>query len=88
MEVHARTEDDVAAILQGLVALAAPYLLHEVGIPRTSQTGAHGETGGKESLCGALTMSVDMHTGRTVADHRCGNAQPWDGHGDAGCSGY
>ncbi len=88
VEVHTRAEDDVAAILQGLVALTTPHLLHEVGIPRAGQTGAHGKTGGKESLTGSLAVGVDVHTGRTVADYRGGNAQPRDGHGDTGCSSY
>ena len=84
MQVHAWAEDDVAAILQRLVADGLAHLLHQLGVPRACQTGAHGEARGGIAGGVALALGIDVHAGRAIGHHGGGDAQTGYGHGDAG----
>ena len=86
VQVHARTEYDVDAIFQCLVADGAPHLLHQVGVPAGGETGADGESRGKERLVGIVSMGVDMYAGRTVSHYRGRDAQSGYGYRRASCS--
>ena len=88
VEIHSGAENHVNAILQCLVANGPAHLFDECRVPCGSQTGAHGKTGGKECLVGAVTVGIDMHACRTVGHHRCGDAQPGYGYCRAGSTGH
>ena len=86
MQVHARTQYHVAAILHRLLADGRAYALQQVCVPCCRQTRPDGEACGVEGLRGALTSGVDAHAGRSVSEHRCRYAQSWDGRRLSGCS--
>ena len=80
MQIHARTQNDVTAIFQGLVANGLPYLLYQLCIPRRCQTGTN-----RETCCGiavriVVATGINMDTGRTVGHYRSRNAQTLDSH--------
>ena len=84
MEVHARTQDDIAAIFLGLIADGLTDTSHEFGVPGGSQTGTNGEGSGIVGLVGARTSGVDTHTCRAVGEYCGGDAKTGDGRGGAG----
>ena len=75
VQVHARTEDDVAAVLLGLVADGLAHLRHQVGIPCRGQAGTDGKSRGVVRLAITLAGGVDTHAGRAVGQDRGRNAQ-------------
>ena len=83
MQVHARSEDDIAAILLGLVADSLAHLSSQAGVPSRSQAGADGETCGIVGLAVALACRIDAHTSRPVSKHSGRNAQARDGSSDS-----
>ena len=79
MQVHARTQDHVAAIFLGLVAHGLAHLAYQLCVPCGCQTRANGETCGIKRMSGAPTGGVDAHAGRTVGQYGGRNAQTGDG---------
>ena len=75
VQVHARTEDDVAAVLLGLVADGLAHLAYQFRIPCRSQARANGEGRSIVSLVSTLAGGVDTHAGRAVGQDRGRNAQ-------------
>ena len=79
MQVHARSQNHVAAILLGLITNSLSHLVHQVGVPGRSQARADREGCGIIGLVASLTCRVDTYTGRTVGKHSGRNAQTWYG---------
>ena len=75
MQVHARAEDDIAAIFLGLVADGSTHLAYQFGVPGGGQTSADGECRSIECLVGAWADGVDTYAGRTVGQYSGGDAQ-------------
>ena len=79
MEVHAWSEDDVAAVFLGLVADGFTYLAYEFGVPGRGETRADGEGGGVESLVCSLTGGVDAYACRAIGEDGGRDAQTGNG---------
>ena len=88
VQVHARAEDDVAAVFLRLIADGLSHLAYQLGVPRRGQTGADGEGGGVVGLVRTLTGGIDAHAGRAVGKHGGRDAQTGNGGRCAGSSGH
>ena len=88
MDVHARCEQDIAAIFENLVTDALAHFFHKFLVPGASESGAYGETGCIEGLRSGGTCGVDAHTGRAIGHHGGRNSKTGDGLGHSGGSRY
>ena len=88
MNVEARAEDDITAILESLVADGLADSLDEFSIPGGGQTGAYGEACSMVCVGVVLPDGVDVDASRTVSEHGGWNAETWNFYGDACCSGH
>ena len=77
VQVHARTQNDVATVFLGLVTDGLTNLGDQIRIPRRSQAATDGECRSIVGLAVARTGGVDTYTGRTVGQHGGRNAQTW-----------
>ena len=75
VQVHAWAQYDIDTIFQRLVTDGLTYLLHQLGIPGGGQTGADGESCGIVAVGVIVALGVYMYSGRTVGNHRGGDAQ-------------
>ena len=88
MDVEARAEDDIATILEGLVADSLADGLDEFCVPGGGQTGAYGEARSIVGVGVVLPGGVDVDAGRAVGEHSGGDAETWNLYSDACCSGH
>ena len=88
MEVHARSEDNVAAVFLGLIADSLTHFAHKFGIPGRSETGTDGECCGVIGLVGAPTGGIDTYTGRAIGEYGGRDAQTWNGWRGTGCTSH
>ena len=75
MQIHARTQNDVATIFFRLLTDGFAHLGYQIGIPCRSQAGTDRECRGIVSLIATLADRVDTNTGRTIGQYRGGNTQ-------------
>ena len=88
VQVHAGTEDDVDAKLQGLIADGLAYLAHQLSVPRRGQAGADGKSRGRIVVGVVLALGVDVHAGRAVGHAGLGDTQAGNAHRSAGGTGH
>ena len=79
VQVHTGAEDDVAAILLGLVADGFAHLADELGVPCRGEARANGEGCGVIGLVGTLTRRVDTDACRAVGEDSGRDAETRDG---------
>ena len=79
VQVHARAEDDVAAVFLGLVTDGFAHLAYKLGVPGGSQTTADREGRGIVGLVCALACGVDTYAGRTVCQYGGRDAETGNG---------
>ena len=78
VDVHARGEENVHAILEDLVAHRLGHVLHEGDIPGAGEQGAHREAGAIIGVAVTLTGRLDAQAGRAVGEDGAGDAQALD----------
>ena len=88
VDVHAWGEQHVAAVLQHLVADAASHLLNELCVPCAGKGCAHGEARAEVGVLVVVAARTDSHAGRTVGQHRRGDAEPGNGLSGTGSTGH
>ncbi len=77
VDIHARSEQDVHAIFQHLIAQDGGRALHEVRIPGTGQERSHRES--RRHRMGRIPFRVDPDTGGTVGENGLRDSQTRDG---------
>ena len=87
MDVHARGEEHVHAVLEHLVTHRLGHVLHEGDVPGAGEEGSHREAGAVEGRVGTLAGRLDAQAGGAVGEDGAGNAQALDRAGVAGGAG-
>ena len=87
MDVHARGEENVHAVLEHFVTHSFGHILHEGDIPGAGQQGSHRETGAVIGVAVTLTGGLDAQAGRAVGEDGAGDAEALDRTGVAGGAG-
>ena len=87
-DVHAWSEQYVAAIFQRFVSDGSTYLLYKFGVPSGSEHGSYGESCAVIGLGVSFTGRVDAHSCGPIGQHRGRDAKTWDGTSCTGSSGH
>ena len=86
MNVHTRSEQNVATVFEHLVANAMAYAFYQFGVPCASQSGSYGKSCSIIGVGIALACGTNTHTGRTIGQYSRRNTEARDGTGSACCT--